>query len=79
MDWQEPLALGIVAAAAAAFAWRSIRPKRDRFGKTFPCGCAGSGARPSAGLRIEGRRGEKARLVLVESPVATRPSKPCSQ
>jgi hypothetical protein len=67
MDWQQPLALGIVAATAATLLWRQLRPRRNTFEKAFPCGCAGTGARPTTGLKVQGRRGERARVTLVEA------------
>jgi hypothetical protein len=39
MDWQQPVALGIVAAAALSLAWRKFRPRRFSFERDTHCGC----------------------------------------
>lgn len=66
MDWQQPLALGVVALTAVAFVVRAVRLRRNRFAKSVPCGCVPT--RPGAlqGLRVEGRRGEQPRISAVE-------------
>jgi hypothetical protein len=66
MNWQTPIAIALVAATAAAFAWRRFRPRRFSLTRDTPCGCtpsSSSGQHPP-GLRVEGRRGERPRITL---------------
>jgi hypothetical protein len=65
MDWQEPVAIAIVAATAATFVARAVRSRRDRFAKSTPCGCVPRSPSSLQGLRIEGRRGEQPRISVV--------------
>lgn len=66
MDWQQPLALGVVALTAAAFVFRAFRHRRNRFAKAVPCGCIPTRPGSLQGIRIEGRRGEQPRISVVE-------------
>ena len=70
MNWQEPVALGIVGLTALAFAWR---PLRRRFGPRrlgdvldTACGCStrGSGGRCPPSVKVSGRRGERPRVEI---------------
>jgi hypothetical protein len=65
VDWQQPVALGIVALTAGVFLWRRFRPRRFLFARDTACGCAGTGTgvKPP-GLVISGRRGERPRCEL---------------
>ena len=68
MDWQEPLALGLVAATVVAFAWRPLRrrfgPRRFSLQRDTACGCAGGNRSgpPPPSVKISGRRGERPRI-----------------
>jgi hypothetical protein len=44
MDWQQPVALGIVAAAALGLVWRKVRPRRFSFERDTHCGCSSPAA-----------------------------------
>ena len=65
MDWQQPVALAIVAATAATCVVRAVRARRNRFAKSMPCGCVPGSPSKMEGLRIEGRRGEQPRISVV--------------
>jgi hypothetical protein len=66
VDWQQPVALAIVALTAGTFLWRRFRPRKFSFAKDTPCGCSAvSGARPP-GLVVHGRRGERPQVVVKE-------------
>jgi hypothetical protein len=51
MDWQQPVALGIVAAAALGLIWRRFRTRRFSFERDTHCGCS-SPAESSPGSSI---------------------------
>ena len=65
MDWQELVALSIVAATAGLFAWSKVR-RRSKFSfeRDTHCGCSS----PSSGNRnsiiIQGRRGEAPHITV---------------
>ncbi|HEX7861660.1 MAG TPA: hypothetical protein VF773_15090 [Verrucomicrobiae bacterium] len=40
MDWQQVLALLIVAITVGAFAWSKLRRKKFSFAKSTACGCS---------------------------------------
>ena len=48
MDWQEPVALVIVAVAAAGLALRQYRARQRRFHQDSPCGCTAGRASEGA-------------------------------
>src|SRR5262245_1639986 len=63
MDWQERVALGLVAVTAALFIWQRLRPKRFRRKPSSACGCpAATGHAPS--VTYHARRGQPARITV---------------
>jgi hypothetical protein len=58
MDWQTPVALGIVALTAAVFLWRRFRPRKFDFHKETNCGCSSPSGPSPPSIVISGRRGE---------------------
>jgi hypothetical protein len=40
MDWQQPVALVIVAAAVSGLAWRKWRPRKFSLERDTHCGCS---------------------------------------
>ena len=40
MDWQQTVALGIVALTVAMFVWSKFRPRRFSFERDTHCGCS---------------------------------------
>jgi hypothetical protein len=61
MDWQQPLALLIVATAAALLVWSRMRRRKFQFGRDTHCGCsspAGAGSNKST-IVFHARKGEK--------------------
>jgi hypothetical protein len=44
MDWQQVIALGIVAATAGIFIWRKLRRRSFSFTRDTHCGCSGGGS-----------------------------------
>lgn len=72
MDWQQPAALGVVAATAGIFLWRRFRPRRFSLKHDTACGCSAMPGMTPPGLIIEGRRGERASIRF--TPAAPKPS-----
>ena len=64
MDWQQPVALGLVSLTAGIFLWRRFRPRRFSFSKGTHCGCASTPGSPPPGLVVRGRRGERPQVIL---------------
>lgn len=48
MDWQLPIVLGLVAAAAAYLGWQSWRSWHPSRGKCGGCGCISKSDKPTA-------------------------------
>jgi hypothetical protein len=66
MDWQQPLALLIVATAAALLVWSRVRRRKFQFGRDTHCGCsspAGAGANKSV-IVFHARKGEQPRVFV---------------
>jgi hypothetical protein len=63
MDWQQELALAVVAVTVGLLIWRGWRRARSAGGGGCGCGCPGSGGgRPMAGVIYRARRGERDRI-----------------
>jgi hypothetical protein len=65
MDWQQIVALLIVAVAVALLAWGRLRRRRFKFGRDTHCGCS-SPARtaPQSSIVFHARKGEPPRVVM---------------
>ena len=65
MDWQEATALLIVAATAAVFAWRKLRPRKFSFQRDTHCGCSTSVAdQPPPSIIFHARKGERPEITI---------------
>jgi len=65
MDWQEATALLIVAATAAVFAWRKLRPRKFSFQRDTHCGCSSSVAdHPPPSIVFHARKGERPQVTI---------------
>ena len=70
MDWQQVLALLIVAMTVIAFAWSKVRRRKFSFAKDTACGCgAGKGAKlpaigPAQTVVFKARKGERRSVVV---------------
>ena len=65
MDWQEATALLIVAATAAVFAWRKLRPRKFSFQRDTHCGCSSSVADQSPpSIVFHARKGERPQFTV---------------
>jgi hypothetical protein len=65
MDWQQPVALGIVAATAAGFLWRRIRPAKFDFQRDTHCGCSSPANTASkSSIVFRARKGERPQIVV---------------
>lgn len=73
MDWQQPVALGVVAATAAIFLWRRFKPRRFSFERDTACGCSAPPGQTPPGLVIQGRRGEQATVRFTPSAPRSNP------
>jgi hypothetical protein len=65
MDWQQPVALGIVALAAGGLLWRQFRPRKPLTGGPGGCHCEGSSALRSKGsIVFHARKGERPKVIV---------------
>ena len=64
MDWQEAAALAIVAATAAVFVWRSMRPRRFQFHRDTHCGCTTTSSSRASSIVLSSRKGEHPKLTV---------------
>jgi hypothetical protein len=65
MDWQQLIALIIVATTAGIFVWRKLRPRPSPLGRDGHCGCAG-GSQPAdkSSIVFHTRKGERPRIIV---------------
>lgn len=65
MDWQQIIALVIVAVTAGVFVWRKLRPRPSPLARDGHCGCA-SGSQPAdkSSIVFHARKGERPEIVV---------------
>lgn len=65
MDWQQIIALSIVAATAGIFVWRRLHPRQSALGCGDHCGCGGEG-RPGekSSIVFRARKGERPQVIV---------------
>jgi hypothetical protein len=65
MDWQEFLALSIVAATGAIFLTNKLRPKKFSFQRDTHCGCSNPGqSAPGNSIIFHARKGERGQVIM---------------
>ena len=68
MDWQKLAALSVVGITLALFLWARWAPRKGLRllgSRGGGCGCSGGSSAPgSAGLIVQGRRGERPQVIL---------------
>lgn len=65
MDWQQLVALLIVATAAALLVWGRVRPRKFQFGRDTHCGCSSpAGAATQSSIVFHARKGEQPRVLV---------------
>jgi hypothetical protein len=65
MDWQQPVALVIVAAAALGLAWRKFRPRKFSFEKDTHCGCSSPvEAANKSSIVFHARKGARSSVII---------------
>jgi hypothetical protein len=65
MDWQQPVALGIVALAAGGLLWRRFRPRKPLSGGGTEGCCGGSAASaPQGSIVFHARKGERPKIIV---------------
>ena len=65
MDWQQLIALAIVATTAGIFAWRKWRPRKTMLGPGGHCGCGGANQPPEkSSIVFRARKGERPQVTV---------------
>jgi hypothetical protein len=64
MDWQQVVALMIVAATAAIFLWNKIRPRKFDFARDTHCGCSSQQSGPKTSITFHARKGKRSQIVV---------------
>jgi hypothetical protein len=65
MDWQQVIALGIVAFTAGMFAWGKFRRRKPGFGKDSHCGCSGGGrSGEQSSIVFHARKGGRPEVIV---------------
>ena len=65
MDWQQPIALLIVATAAALLVWARARRRKFRFGRDTHCGCSTPvGSTSQSSIVFHARKGERPHVLV---------------
>ena len=65
MDWQQVIALVIVAATAGIFAWSKFRRRKPSFGHDGHCGCSGANQpAEKSSIVFHARKGERPQIVV---------------
>jgi hypothetical protein len=65
MDWQQPVALGIVAAAASGLMWRRFRTRRFSFERNTHCGCSSPAeSSPGNSIVFHARKGGRSSITV---------------
>lgn len=76
MDWQQLLALLIVACTAAIFLWSKFRKKKFSFEKETHCGCSTSAPLgqigPAQTIQFRARKGERPQVIVKNENSAAR-------
>lgn len=65
MDWQQIVALLIVALAVALLVWGRVRRRKFQFGRDTHCGCSSPAAGTSqSSIIFHARKGEQPRILV---------------
>lgn len=65
MDWQQLVALGIVAVTAAMLLWGRVRRRKFSFERQTHCGgCAAGHPSPQHSIVFRARKGERPRIIV---------------
>jgi hypothetical protein len=65
MDWQQFVALLIVATAAGLLVWGRVRRRKFQFGRDTHCGCSSLGhAASQSSIIFHARKGETPRVLV---------------
>jgi hypothetical protein len=65
MDWQQIIALAIVAATAGIFAWRKLHRRKFNFHRDTACGCSGAhGPAGKSSIVFHARKGGRAQVIV---------------
>jgi hypothetical protein len=65
MDWQQLVALLIVALAAALLVWGRVRRRKFQFGRDTHCGCSSpAGSALQSSIVFHARKGERPRVFV---------------
>ena len=65
MDWQQSVALLIVATAVALLVWSRVRRRKFQFGRDTHCGCSSpANVEPQSSIIFHARKGEPTRITV---------------
>jgi len=65
MDWQQAVALLIVAVTASLFLWARFRPRKFSFEQDTHCGCSAPGqSTPQNSIMFHARKGERPQIIV---------------
>ena len=65
MDWQQLLALVIVAITAGLFLWSNLRRKKFSFAKSTHCGCSSAQLPgPTQTIQFKAKKGQRPTVVV---------------
>ena len=68
MDWQQLLALLIVASTAGIFLWNKFRRRKFSFEKETHCGCGTNRPiGPAQSIQFKARKGERPQVIVRNS------------
>lgn len=64
MDWQEGVALSIVAVTAGVFLWRRVRRRKFSFQRDTHCGCSSNSDTLPPSVTYRARKGARPEVIV---------------
>jgi hypothetical protein len=64
MDWQQPVALGVVGITGGIFLWNRFKPRKFSFEKDTHCGCSSpADSSPKSSIVFHARKDGKRKII----------------